>query len=145
MDNESTTKTPIPTRSEVGIPQLCTLHFSLCILHQAALYTCRDSSTNRPLFAQNKPNLRSDKTNATFFAAKVYENKPPLPTRRKRTQSNPIPPPQNRQRGSNFPTKLADMDAKTARFLCAGISYGWETCSADRKKAYTTGIGPGFV
>jgi len=41
---------------------------------------------------QNKPNSRSAKTNATFFAAKVYESKPPLATRRKRTQSNPTEP-----------------------------------------------------
>jgi hypothetical protein len=39
---------------------------------------------------QNKPNSYKDKTNATPFAAKDYENKPPLPTRRKRTQTNPI-------------------------------------------------------
>ena len=35
-------------------------------------------------------------------------------------------PPQNRPRGSNFIAKLPDMDAETAQFLNAEISYGWE-------------------
>ncbi len=43
---------------------------------------------------KNKPNsnpifLRT-KTNATLFATKDYENKPPLPTPAKQTQSKPI-------------------------------------------------------
>ena len=39
---------------------------------------------------QNKPNFLKTKTNATFFAAKVYEEKPPLGDSKKQTQSNPI-------------------------------------------------------
>jgi hypothetical protein len=42
---------------------------------------------------QNKPNFLSAKTTATFIAAKVYANKPPLPHSGKQTQSNPIPTP----------------------------------------------------
>jgi hypothetical protein len=41
---------------------------------------------------QNKPNSRKPKTNATPFVTRNYESKPPLATRRKRTQSNPIEP-----------------------------------------------------
>jgi len=41
---------------------------------------------------QNKPNSYKDKTNATFFAAKVYQSKPPLPHSKKQTQSNPNEP-----------------------------------------------------
>ena len=41
---------------------------------------------------QNEPNFLKAKTNATPFAAKVYQSKPPLATRRKRTQSNPNEP-----------------------------------------------------
>ena len=41
------------------------MHFNLCIFNQPALYTCRDSSTNRPVFLQNEPNFRNDKPNAT--------------------------------------------------------------------------------
>jgi hypothetical protein len=40
---------------------------------------------------QNKPNFLKTKTNATLFAAKVYEEKPPLGDSKKQTQSNPIP------------------------------------------------------
>jgi len=32
--------------------------------------------------SQNKPNLLKDKTNATLFAAKDYENEPPRRTRK---------------------------------------------------------------
>ena len=42
------------------------------------------------LIMQNKPIFLKDKTNATFFAAKDYENKPRLRTPGKQTQSNPI-------------------------------------------------------
>jgi hypothetical protein len=38
---------------------------------------------------QNKPNFSKDKTNATFFAAKVYEETPPLGDSKK---TNPIKP-----------------------------------------------------
>jgi len=41
---------------------------------------------------QNKPNFRSAKTNATPFAAKVYETTPPPPHSKKQTQSNPNKP-----------------------------------------------------
>jgi hypothetical protein len=40
---------------------------------------------------QNKPNFLKTKTNATLFAAKDYEKKPPLAHSKKQTQSNPIP------------------------------------------------------
>jgi hypothetical protein len=43
---------------------------------------------------QNKPNFLKANANATIFAAKVYENKPPRPHSKKQTQSNPIPRPQ---------------------------------------------------
>jgi hypothetical protein len=56
-------------------------------------------------FLQNEPNLPRDKTNATSFAAKVYENKPPLPQSKKRTQSNPNEP--------NF--KIGNINISTAR------------------------------
>jgi len=47
-----------------------------------------------PCIMQNKPNFPNAKTNATPFAANVYENKRPLPNSKKQTQSNPIPPTQ---------------------------------------------------
>jgi len=46
-----------------------------------------------PCIMQNKANFLNARTNATFFAAKGYENKPPLGDSKKQTQSNPIPPP----------------------------------------------------
>ena len=97
----------------VGIPQFCTFHFDLSTLTMAAeaqnlsremilsaykaalhlsrtLYTCRARSTNRPLFMQNKPNSLKAKINATLFATKNYENKPPRPTPKNKPNSNPI-------------------------------------------------------
>jgi hypothetical protein len=46
--------------------------------------------TIMPCIMQNKANFLNDKTNATFFPAKVYEKKPPLPNSKKQTQTNPI-------------------------------------------------------
>jgi hypothetical protein len=59
----------------------------------------------RESIMQNKPNFHSDKTNATPFAAKGYQRKPPLAGRRKQSQSNPIEP--------NF--KMGKMKISTAR------------------------------
>jgi predicted ATPase len=39
---------------------------------------------------QNKPNFRKAKMNLTFYSTKDYENKSPLRTPAKQTQSNPI-------------------------------------------------------
>jgi len=39
---------------------------------------------------QNKPKSQKDKINATSFAAKDYENKPPLRTRKNKPKTNPI-------------------------------------------------------
>ncbi len=38
------------------------------------LYICRESSTNSPLFMQNKPNLLNSQMNITSFITKYYEN-----------------------------------------------------------------------
>jgi hypothetical protein len=54
---------------------------------------------------QNKPNSSKDKTNATFFVAKVYQIKPPLGESKKQTQSNPNEP--------NF--KMGNINISTAR------------------------------
>jgi hypothetical protein len=59
-----------------------------------ALYTCRDSSTNRPVFLQNKPNSHSDKTNTTSFPPKVYTNIPPRPAPKNKANQTQL---QNRQ------------------------------------------------
>ena len=53
-------------------------------------YICRESSTNSPLFMQNKPNFRKTKMKLNFYSTKDYENETPLPTPPKQTQSNPI-------------------------------------------------------
>ena len=115
MENEATTKTPHP--DELGIPQLCTLIFAF-----STYLSCHEFIATEPPFLsmdyfsvfsafsvaisfvplclsghesimQNKPNFLKAKTNAIFFAAKVYENKAPSPDSKKQTQSNPIPPP----------------------------------------------------
>ncbi len=59
----------------------------------SSLYICRESSTNSPLFMQNKPNLPDAQMNVNTVITKDYENKPRLPAPPKQTQSNPIPPP----------------------------------------------------
>jgi hypothetical protein len=53
---------------------------------------------------QNEPNLAKAKTNATPFVTRNYESKPPLATRRKRTQSNPNEP--NLPKAENDPKPL---------------------------------------
>ena len=71
-----------------GPPQFCNLHFDLCIF----LYTCRESSTNRPLFVQTNPILSASGGFKTPYLAKGYENErlPARPkTNPKRTQTNP--------------------------------------------------------
>ena len=58
-----------------------------------ALYTCRDSSTNRPLFSQNKPNVKIGKINISTTRTKAYAKKQRTMTNEhypKQTQSKPI-------------------------------------------------------
>ena len=38
----------------------------------SSLYICRESSTNPPLFIQNKPNFRKSQMNVTFFDRSKY-------------------------------------------------------------------------
>jgi len=71
--------------------------YKAALLMSRILYNCRGSFTNRLLFMQNKPNSQKDKINATLFATRDYENKPPRPTPKnkpktnpKQTQTNPI-------------------------------------------------------
>ena len=117
MENEATTKTPIPTRS--GFPLLasvsCLLSSVFCLLSSVfclpSPVSCLLSPVScliRPscpaclpstlvetplqigLFSQNKPNPLNRKTNATTCITKSYEDKPPRPARKnkpKQTQS----------------------------------------------------------
>jgi len=117
MENEATTKMPIPTRPGFRNFALCTLIFAF-----STYLSCHEFIATEPPFLsmdyfsvfsafsvaisfvplclsghesimQNKPNFRKAKTNATLFAANGYETKPPLGDSKKQTQSNPIPPP----------------------------------------------------
>jgi hypothetical protein len=98
MENEATTKTPIPTRSgnpSSGFRLLpsvsCLLSSVFCLLPDPPILPSFPGLYESIM--QNKANFRNDKTNATFFAAKVYQSKPPRPNSKKQTQSNPIAPP----------------------------------------------------
>jgi len=57
-----------------------------------SLCNCREASTNRLLFMQNKPNSQKAKINATLFATRAYDNKPPLRTRKNKPKTKPNKP-----------------------------------------------------
>ncbi len=40
----------------------------------SSLYICRESSTNPPLFMQNKPNFRKSQMNVNIYYTEIYEN-----------------------------------------------------------------------
>ena len=44
-------------------------------LVSSVLYNCRESSTNRPFFMQNKANLEKTQMNVSIFSKMAYENK----------------------------------------------------------------------
>jgi len=104
MENEATTKTPIPTRPGFRNFAFCILIFALPNPLSVRLFVPlslsgqdpRSTLVEAPLqissFLQNEPNSSKAKPNTTPFAAKVYRDKSPLATRRKRTQSNPNEP-----------------------------------------------------
>jgi len=56
----------------------------------SALYICRESSTNSPLFMQNKPNLLRTQMNVTSVVTMNYEQITMNNANKKQTQSNPI-------------------------------------------------------
>jgi len=63
-----------------------------------ALYICRDSSTNPPLFCKTNPMSKIGKMNRSPATQKTYGNKQRTMNNErcsKQTQSNPIPPPPN--------------------------------------------------
>ena len=103
MENEATTKTPIPARSgfrnfasglhsRFGGVGFCILIFALPNPLSLYFFVPLCLSGHESIM-QNKPNSPNNKTTATLFAAKVYEIKPPLGDSKKQTQTNPIPPP----------------------------------------------------
>ncbi len=58
-----------------------------------SLYICKESSTNSPLFMQNKPNLLDAQMNVSTVLTRDYENVHLLARRKNKpnqTQSNPI-------------------------------------------------------
>jgi len=69
-----------------------------------------------------------DKSNATSFAAKVYEEKPPLGDSKKQTQSNPIPAPPAK---SHVNRGQSVSGAYSANLACSGV---WRERSIDRSK-----------
>jgi hypothetical protein len=116
MENKATTKTPIPTRSGFRNFALCTLIFAFS---QAALYTCRDFSTNRPLFSQNKANVKIGNINISAAAIKSYANKQRTMNNKrypKQTQSNPI---------SNAQTAYPVCRTRDCHGLVAPRNDGW--------------------
>jgi len=112
MENKATIKRAIPARS--GFPLLDSLSRLLPPDFRPPPYP-----PSLPSFPglyesimQNKPNSRKDKTNTRLFAAKVYQRKPPLATRRKQSQSNPIPPP----RGTRYAIRDTRYEIRDTRY-----------------------------
>ncbi len=56
----------------------------------SALYICRESSTNPPLFMQNKPNLLNAQMNVNTVITEDYENKRPCRRRQNKANTKPI-------------------------------------------------------
>jgi len=56
------------------------------------LYICRESSTNQPLFMQNKPNFRKSQMNLKFCKQMDYENKRNWTIGENKPNSNPNKP-----------------------------------------------------
>ncbi len=93
------------------------------------LYNCRESSTNQPIFMQNKANFRKSQMDVKFnisidYEKKLYwifgENKPNLSTRLKTGQSQL----QNRKRRTACPAGMAsnyDMQPTSAKKVLTGI------------------------
>ena len=69
---------------------LCLLSSPFCPVPPSCHSTLVENPLQIGLFAQNKPNPKNPKTNATLFAAKNYEERPPSTDLKKQTQSNPI-------------------------------------------------------
>jgi len=55
-------------------------------------YNCRESSTNRPYFMQNKPNFQKSQMNVSIFLQMAYENKSNWTLGENKPNSNPIKP-----------------------------------------------------
>jgi len=53
-------------------------------------YNCRESSTNRPYFLQNKANLRKSQMNVNLYNTTDYENKSNWTLGENKPNSNPI-------------------------------------------------------
>jgi len=91
---KQTQSNPIPS-SPPTIPQSHPALFtcSTCRFPLPALYTCRESSTNRPLFSQNKANFKIGKMTISTVATRPYPNEQRTISNgrlSKQTQSNPI-------------------------------------------------------
>ena len=55
-------------------------------------YNCRESSTNRPYFLQNKANFQKSQMNVSIFLQMAYENKSNWTLGQNKPNSNPIKP-----------------------------------------------------
>jgi len=99
LDPQTPTQAPTPTdqratshkpRPTPPTPMPVANPHRPAIIHQPSARTPK----NHDLFTQNKPNsnpiLFMDKTNATLFAAKVYDNKPRRAPQKNEPKTNPI-------------------------------------------------------
>ncbi len=83
------------------------------------LYTCRGSSTNRPVFLQNKPNVKIGKMTVSIATLKAYAKKQRTMINErysKQTQSKPI---------SNAQTACPACRTRGGHGLVAPRSGGW--------------------
>ncbi len=83
----ATIKRAIPTTTGFRNFAFYTLHFDFPL---PPLYKCRENSTNRLLFMQNKPNFRKTKMNLNSVKTTVYENETAFRVRKNKPNSNPI-------------------------------------------------------
>ncbi len=61
--------------SEVQILAKSAIRYTQYPIRYTSFYNCRESSTNRPYFMQNKANLRKSQMNVTLIITRDYEKK----------------------------------------------------------------------
>ena len=98
----------------------------------SSLYTCREFSTNSPLFMQNKPNSQNDKMNANSVTTKDCEDIYPRRTRKNKPNSKPIQtqlsPKQSQNKPNMNPNQTQNEPNQTQ------LQTGHLSCSAQQKK-----------
>ncbi len=80
------------------------------------LYTCRDASTNQPLFMQNKPNVKDAQINVNSYMESKYEKLDTWLSGKNKPNSNPIKPNLKRAEMNVSYVKTTNYEQKTMNY-----------------------------